>query len=128
MGSIRHSADAAVADERVDFIALLEEEVHQLDEQHTAEGGHDERTGTEAENHQRLAAEEHRSLGRGTYGDADEQGADIDHSVGGHIGEALGDTALFQQVAEEEHTEQRQAARHDEGAEKQTDDGEGNLL
>ncbi len=41
-GCIGHGADTGVADKRVDLVALLQEEVHNLHKQDTAEGGDDE--------------------------------------------------------------------------------------
>ena len=127
-GGIGHGADAGVADEGVDLVAFLEEEVHQFDEEDTHEGGDDEGAGTEGEDEHRAAREEGGGLRGGSHGDADEEGADVDDGVGGDLGEALGDAALLQQVTEEEHAQQGKARGDDEGAEEESDDGEGDLL
>lgn len=127
-GSIGDGADTGVADERIDFATLLEEEVEELDEQHATEGGDDERQGTQSENHDGTAREERGGLSGGTHGKTDEEGADVDDGVAGHIAQTLGDTTLLEEVTKEEHAQQGQTRRNHEGTEKEADDGEDDLL
>ena len=127
-GGIGNGTDTGVTDKRVDFVAFLEEEVENLHEEDTAEGGDDEGEGTKAEDEHRTTGEERGGLGGGTNGDTDKEGANVDDGVAGHLAETLGDTAFLQQVTKEEHTQQGQTARHDECAEEESDNGEGNLF
>ena len=57
-GGVGHSTDAGVADEGIDFVTVFQEEVENLHEQDTEEGGHDEGEGTQTEDEHRTASEE----------------------------------------------------------------------
>ena len=72
-GGIGNGTDTRVTDKRVDFVAFLEEEVENLHEEDTAEGGDDKGEGTKAEDEHRTAGEERGGLGGGTDGDTDKE-------------------------------------------------------
>ena len=69
-----------------------------------------------------------RSLGRGTYSHTEQDSYDIGKGVRCSLGKACGNTALTEQVAEEEHTEQWNTRGYHEASEQHTDNREDNLL
>ena len=123
-GAVRHCGYACVADERVDLAALLAEEVHELYEEHSAGGGNHEGKQTQQEDLDGPCIQEHVGLCGGTHGEADERGGNVDDGAAGILGQAPGDSAFLQQVAEEEHSQKRQARRNDECGAEEAYDGE----
>ena len=127
-GGIRNGRHTGVADERVDLVAFLEEEVEELHEEHAGEGGDHERQGADDEDLHGFPAEELAGLRGGTDGDTDQDGDDVHQRTAGRVGQTLGHAAFLEQVAEEEHTEQRNTGGHDEGRQQEADDREEFLL
>lgn len=105
-GRHRHCGYSGVADKGVEFLALGEEEVEDLHEYHTGSRGDDEGHETESEDENGVDGKERCCLGRRTHSEAEEHCHDIGESVACGLGQASGDTALTEQVAEEEHAEQ----------------------
>ena len=124
----RNGRNARIADQRVDLVALLQEEVHQLDEQHAAHRGDEERACAQHEDSQRLGSQEDRRLRRSSHRDADQDRHDVDQLVAGRGGQTLHHARLLQKVAQEEHTQQRNRIGHDKRRQQEADDREENLL
>ena len=127
-GCHRHGRHTGITDERVDLLALGEEEVHELHEQYATGSSDNEGSDTYEQNLQGRGSEELACLGRGTYGETEQDGDAVDERTLGSLGKTASDTTYVQQVTEEEHTQEGQTARYDEGGEQQTNDGEDDLL
>ena len=67
-------------------------------------------------------------MGGAAYGKSQEHHNHVVEAAACSLGQACGLATLFQQIAKEEHSQQRQTAGHDEGGEQQADDGEEYLL
>ena len=67
-GRVGHGGYAGITDERVDLVALLQEEVEYLHEEYAGGCGDDERQGTKDEDLDGIKRQELRSLGGGTHG------------------------------------------------------------
>ena len=93
---------------------LRQNQVEQFDEQHARCGGDDERQGTEAEDEDTVDCQELAGLGGGTYGDTEQDGDGVNQRATGSLGQAACHTRFFQQVTEEEHTQQGQTTRYQE--------------
>ena len=63
--------------------------------------------------------QEARRVGRGAHGQPQQDGDDVDEGVAGRLGQPLGDPALLEQVAEEEHAQQGDGAGRDERREQE---------
>ncbi len=66
--------------------------------------------------------------GAGAHGEPEQDGDDVDHGVAGGVGQAVGDGALLEQVAEEQHADQNHGARRDHGADQEGGDGKDDTL
>ena len=123
-GCHRNGTDTGITDERVDFVTLRQEEVHDVYEADTAGSCNDESKCTECKNLDGIQGEELTGLRGATHGEAEEHHDNIVQGRTCSLGQTGGLGTLFQQVAEEQHTEQWQAGGNDEGRDEQADDGE----
>ena len=110
------------------LVAGLEEEVEDLHEHHTAEGSYHEGERSEDEDVYRLHLQELVGLGGASYGQTDEDSHDVDQRSACGLGQTTGNTALLEEVAEEEHTQQGDTRGHDECGYEEADDREELLL
>ena len=127
-GCHRHGADTGIANEGVDLLVLGQEEVHQLDEQHTAHGGDGEGKGSDGEDEDGVERQELAGLRGAAYGESQQHHDNVVQGATGGLGQTGGLATLLQQVAEEQHAQQGQTGRHDEGGEQEADDGEEDAL
>ncbi len=111
---VGHRRHAGRADDGVDLVAR--EQVHELGEEHAGGRGHAEAQRAQHGDLHRVRGQEAAGVGRGAHAQAQQDGHDVDQRVARGLGQALGDPALLQQVAEEQEAEQADGARRDGGA------------
>ena len=125
-GGHGHGGHAGGADEGIDL--LLEEEVHELGQQHAAGGAEAEGHDAHAHDEQGAALEEGSGGGGGAHGDAQEDGDDVHQLVLGGLVQTLHHAALLKQVAQHQAGDQGTGGGHQQGHEHRDHDGEDDLL
>ena len=80
-GRVRNRRHTRIADQRIDLVALLEEEIHQLDKEYTRAGRYDKGECTEHKDLYRVERKEVRRLRRGSYRHAEEDRDDVDERL-----------------------------------------------
>ena len=125
-GRHRHGGHAGGADEGIDL--LLQEQVHELGQQHAACGAEAEGHHAHAHNGQGLGAEEGGAGGGRTHADAQEDGDDVHQLVLHGLAEAVQHAALLGQVAEHQAGDQRRGGGHQQGHKHRDHNGEQDLL
>ena len=123
-GGHRYGRHASIADEGIDLLVLRQEKVHYLDEAYSTGSCYGKGKGTNGEDKHRVQREELTCLRRAANCQTKQHYYDIVQSVASSLSQAGCLTTLFQQITEEEHTQQRQCRRHDKGSDEQSDDGE----
>src|SRR5699024_6921072 len=125
-GSHGHGGHAGGADEGIDL--LLQEEVHELGQQHAAGGAEAEGHHAHAHDLQGLHAEEGGGGGGGAHGDPQEDDDDVHQLVGGGLGQPVHHAGLLEQVAQHQAGDQGGGGGHQQGHEHGDHHGEDNLL
>ena len=109
-------------------LAEVGAEVEEFDEADARARSHHESAGTEEEDEDCLYGEEFACLCRTSHCEAEQHDDDVIESRSGSLCQTRCLAGFFQQVAEEEHTEERHAGWHDECSDEQSDDGEENAF
>ena len=125
-GSHRHGGDTGRADKGIDL--FLQEQVHELSQQHAAcrteAEGHD----THGEDGQGLAAEEGSAGSGSTNRHAQEDGDDVHQLVLCRLAETIGNTALLEEVTQHQAGNEGRGGGNQQGHEDGDHHGEDDLL
>ena len=114
------------ADEGIDL--FLQEQVHELGQQHAACGAEAEGHNAHAHDHQRLGIEEGGAGGGGAYADAKEDGDNVHQLVLHGLAEPVGNAALLGQITEHQTGDQRRGGGYQQRHKDGDHDGEDDLL
>ena len=102
----RNGTHTSITDQRIQLLTFRQEEIHDLHEADTRGGGDHKGHGSEGEYLDGIQCQKLAGLGRTTYGETQEHHYDIVEGCTCSLCQAGGLAALFEQVAEEQHTEQ----------------------
>ena len=125
-GGHGHGGHAGRADQRIDLAAG--DSVHHVAQNQTAGSGQQEGGQAQHNDAQSLGGQEGAAHGLEAHGQAQGDGDDVDEGVLGGVGQALGNAALTEQVAQHEHTDQGGGVGHQQNDEDSHGDGEDDLL
>ncbi len=125
-GGHRHGGHAGGADQRIDL--ALCQHIHHVAQDQAAGGGQQEGGQAQRDNGQGLEGQEAGSGGLEAHGQAQRDGNDVDEGVLGGVGQALGNAALTEQVAQHKHTDQGGGVGNQQHHKDGHGDGEDDLL
>ena len=125
-GGHRNGGNAGGTDQRVDL--FLQEQVHELGQQHAARGTETERDDTHSHDLKGLNGKEGGGGGGSTDGEAEEDGDDVHQLVTGGLLQTVHNAGLLEQVTEHQARDQRRGRRNEQRHEHGDHDGEDDLL